>query len=161
MKVRLLILFFAMALAVSMPCAAEKVDNKNQFHPPQTEAEKTLDKIIMHLDDPAQVITAPLSGAIAKKEKEYVDETCAGKNVEGEECGFSYDVFTCAQDHPDVFLYRTVRSDKDGVILTYTWPEYVEDGTAKDGPLYRMIKVKSGWMLDGIDCGSVGRFNME
>jgi hypothetical protein len=181
MKTRSLILFVVLLLALPTAWAAEIPAGEPPFHPPQTAAEKALDGIF-RLDttdenllpfaigepwyDPAKDtgyarhFTNPLLKAWRKAQAKLAQADCGGKYEDGQLCGFEFDPIICGQDYPDVFLYRTTKSSKQETIITYTWSQSVEEGIEIDGPLYRLTKDKGDWKLDGIDCGTGGKFNM-
>jgi hypothetical protein len=85
-----------------------------------------------------------------KEEKSLIKESCGGKYpADGQPCDMIRDVnpIYCGQDYPDVFLYRTIKSNRKEAIVTYTWPIYMTDG-----PVYKLVHDKDHWMLDDIDC---------
>jgi hypothetical protein len=176
MKKRLLILFFALLLFLPAACAAEKPANRPQFHPPQTAAERALDAIF-HAEKISEgemnyfilkrpgynrrkgetyshFFTESLLDAWAKAGKKDIDEGCGGV-YKGEICSIDFDVLTCAQDVPDAYFYRTIKTQDSKAIITYSWPE-----DQRDGSHYLMVKTGGGWKLDGVDCGEKYKFNI-
>jgi hypothetical protein len=172
-------LLFLSSAILSAICWRPAFAEDSKFHPPQTEAEKVLDKIFDLEDkdsnmyffalgrpnyDPAkdtgyaQLFTKALLTAWRKKEADRVRDSCGGKYREGEICGFDYDVIICAQDRPKKFVFRTIRSGKESTTIVAAWPQFVkyEDSFI----VYRMVNESGVWKLDGVDCRKGDLFNM-
>lgn len=152
-----------------------QAEDKSLFHPPETEAEKVLDKIFTNRKTSAEIsyyilqrpgynkkksgeyahfFTPSLLESWAKAGKRDIEEGCNGI-YKGEICHIDFDVLTCSQDVPDTFLYRTTYSREDEAIITYTWPENLRDES-----YYRMIKTEGAWKLDSVDCKGKYQFNV-
>lgn len=98
---------FAFALILLLPIAACAAAPSTAFHPPQTEAEKALDHILMlHTQDKEyrNFFTSALEKSIDDVEARLVKENCGGQYLEGELCGLDYTVLTCAQDVDDSYI---------------------------------------------------------
>ena len=142
------------------------------FHPPQTEAERALDKILRSFgvnddlggfifDDPGYnhardqefslLFTQDFLNRYAREEKAQVKKSCGGKYPpDGRPCDMLEDNLPiyCGNDHPDDFLYRTIKSDQQHAIVTYRWPDTPLEGYA----FYRFINDNGVWKLDDIKC---------
>ncbi|MBV8976462.1 MAG: hypothetical protein JO261_10465 [Alphaproteobacteria bacterium] len=130
-------------------------------HAPQTDAEKTLDKILrtaegdeLILDnvlhrfpvpatkrvDYSKWLTPALIASLQAEQKRLLDQDCGGKYVEGDICGMDYNPLTCAQDTMAVHAYATLSESGDAVTIT------------RAAVAYRMTHTGPGWRLDGIKC---------
>jgi hypothetical protein len=170
------ILFFAL-IALSSACVAE---DKLAFHPPRTEAERTLDSILAkdrqgdsdmrgyliqytQRDKSKDASYAPLfTDGFVKEvsvfEKHLVDTQCDGKYT-GELCGYDASYITCNQDSPDEYLYQTEGVNDNEAIIAVIWPpEYAENTPYKT--VYHLLKNGETWQLDGILCADGDSFNM-
>jgi hypothetical protein len=151
------------------------------FHEPQTEVERALDKILrLDLDDDgslfnfiagapysnpaksqryAQLFTRTLLDAWRKAEADLVRINCGGKYIEGDLCGFNYDPIICGQDSPDRYVYRTIKSEKGSASVVTAWPDMLSmDWNYFTS--YRLVNENTRWKLDGVDCGTLAKFNM-
>jgi hypothetical protein len=175
MKTHFLVLLFAVLLALPAACTAGKAANRSQFHPPQTEAEKALDHIlIMDRDDRylydfifklpnraknwdkdySRFFTKRLQAIWEKKYLSIPEESEGGRYVDSS-------FITCGQDAPDQNLYMTVKSDGHEAYIDTTWPELAKDTKLPSTPYYKMIKEDGLWKLDGTGCGEELRFNAK
>jgi len=164
---------------LSAMCWRPACAEDSKFHPPQTEAEKVLDKIFDLEDkdsnvlffalgtpayDPAKdtgyarLFTKALLKAWRKKEADLVQDDCDGKYREGEICGLDFDPIVCGQDRPDKFVFRTIKSGKESATMIATWREYVK--REETFTVYRLVKEEGDWKLDGVDCRNGHTFNM-
>lgn len=163
--------------ASSAACAGEA------YHPPATAAEKTLDAVFqVNLSSPEffnalygrvaaqengrvpdNFITPDLWASIRKAEADKVQAECGGAYVEGDLCGLEYDALLCGQDHPDVFLYRTLVSSQDHAVITYSFNGEAHPGeTAAEMREYKLVRQNGAWLLDGISCGqNRAKFNIS
>lgn len=123
------------------------------FHKPKTQPEKALHLVF----DGNHKTTEALRESINDAEKEAVNRNCGGKYIDGELCGLDYDVLTCSQDPPDSEnrLYRTIREKPIEAVIevkayNHDQPEY---------PMWKMVKIKGEWWLDGIYCSADDKFN--
>ena len=142
------------ALLIAAPAAAAP-------HAPQTDAEKTLDRILrtaegdeMILDnlvhrfpvaaakriDYAKWLTPKLVASLQAEQKRLLDEDCGGKYVDGDICGMDYNPLTCAQDTIRPVGTKTMRMSADSALVV------------RADASYRMVRTASGWQLDGIKC---------
>lgn len=175
MKTRFLLLVFAL-LVTTTACASG--ESPGTFHPPQTEAETALDRVLKIADEdegdmlyfalniPGQkkdfsyLFSEKLLQSWRKAEKEAVQETCNGFYVDGESCGLDYNPIICAQDIPEHYLYHTQTESAHEVLIASIWPQYIHDPQHQKA--YRLIKNKAGaWVLDGVNCGEGEAFNMR
>jgi hypothetical protein len=177
MKIRFLILFFALLMALPVACTAEKIADKSQFHPPQTAAEKALDHILTldkNDDDLSAFIfnlpkrnkskdkefsslfTQPLMDAWEKAYLGIPEEPEGGRYID---IGF----ITCAQDVPDYYLYSTVKDDGHEALLHAVWSVDAERKRKMSSlpPPRRMIKENGVWKLDGVKCPGKFVFNTD
>jgi len=176
MKTHFLVLLFAVLLALPAACTAGKAANRTQFHPPQTEAEKALDHILMldntdgnnlglfmfrmpgrHMlkdDDFSPLFTQPLLDAWFKAYMSIPQE-------EGGERYVDIDFITCGQDTPDNYLYATVKDDGREAYINTAWPQFVDNTKVSTLPPYRMIKEAGVWKLDGVKCPEGFVFNTD
>ena len=158
MKKRFLMLSFVALLTLPFMGSAIAA----QYHPAQSAAEQALDHAF-HLEISANtahlagLFTPQLRNAIANADGERARENCGEDRTKGA-CGLNYDVLLCAQNTPDVFLYRTISDSGEKAIVAYAWP-----GSGADTGMYRLIKVGDKWEVDGIDCSGKGadKFNMQ
>jgi hypothetical protein len=172
-------LLFLSSAILSAICSRPAFAEDSKFHPPQTEAEIALDKIF-DLEDKdsnmlffalampyyhppkdtgyAQLFTKALLKAWRKKEADLVRENCGGKYREGEICGLDFDPITCAQDRPDKFVFRTIKSGKESVSIIAAWPQSVND--ERYFKYYKLVKEEDVWKLDGVYCRESDNFNM-
>jgi hypothetical protein len=160
-------LWFLGFLLLAHPAFAEEAP----FHPPQTGAEKALNEIFQlygkdsdlggyisgypwykHDKDEkfSLLVSKDFVEKSTKEEKRLIAESCGGKYpANGLPCdmlGGTHPIY-CAQDRPDVFFYRTIRSSENEALVTYAW---AEDET--DGPAYLLVREKDGWKLDAVYC---------
>ena len=137
------------------------------FHPPQTEAERALDRIleldradhgnltafIWKLPDRdrskdeyySTFFTPGLQDAWEKYYLGVPEEPEGGRYV-----GFSF--IGCGQESLPQYFYMTVRGNKKMAYIAVSDDQGAND--APDGvlPPYRMIKEKGSWKLDGAKC---------
>lgn len=154
------------------------------FHAPQTEAERTLNEILMATgrDDDAldnlldgrgkpgfhptvdyrRFLTEALLRAIRDAEAALVKRDCGGTYRDGDICGLDYDPLTCAQDSNPRYLYRTETQNAGTARIAYAWP-----GQPAIAATYRLVLRDGQWKLDGIKCpadidsGQSDTFNMK
>ncbi|HZZ88314.1 MAG TPA: hypothetical protein VFE13_08255 [Caulobacteraceae bacterium] len=103
-------------------------------------------------------LTVGLATAILQEEAQDVQRACGGVYKDGEECGMDSDPVVCAQDFPERYLFRTVRSQPGLAVIEAAWPpdqgaEPVGNGT------YRLKVVAGVWKLDGIECAAGDDYN--
>ena len=176
---KIISLFFALLLFTSPVWAVDTA-----FHPPQTEAEITLNKILelygQDSDMDGFIFNPPWYKnnkdqkfsplftkeflSIAKKErKEEIKQSCGGTYPEnGMECDMLEGIqpIYCASDHPDVFLFQTISSSENQAIISYSGsPKPYKDKTNMH--LYKMTLTSGGWSLDGVNCGSGQAVNVH
>ena len=164
---KLLVLAF---LFLALPACAKDT----RFHRAETDPEKALDLIFNLYDKDgdlydfvrgynaydhekdkkfSKLFSKGFVDTFRKKEKKLIIESCGGKYpADGLPCDMIGDInlIYCGQDHPDVFYYRTLRSDENMALISYTWPQDMIDG----GPRYLMVREKDGWKLAGTSCTS-------
>lgn len=180
--------FFLLLLALLFIACPAFAEGELQFHPPQTEAEKALDKILrFDIDkklgeyffndfnektpadypryDPskAKKYSRMFTNALQKtwQEAETKENFKLGKSIDE-------DVIVC-MDFKPVFIalpvYRTIQSGVSSVFIEQSYPD---DATKKFYPgytrypvnTYRIIKNHGTWKMDGIKCSDVYKFNM-
>jgi hypothetical protein len=164
-----LAIILAAALAAVTPALAEPV----HFHPPQTEQEQALDKMLHatetdgdalaqllgrpgakgHLDY-ARILTPKVIASIRKAERALVRQDCGGKYRKDEVCGIDFDPITCAQDSSPAYLYHTILDLGPKVVIEYKSP----DQTAS-AAVYTLVKAPDGWRIDGITCATGDKYN--
>lgn len=169
---------FAICAAMAgYACAGESA--RDGFHPPETEAERAIAKIlelnssetystsldyylIGYRHSPndayyATLITKSLRDAVIKAEQAELDENCGGKFIDGELCGMDINPVNCSNDMLDAYFYRTERQTDDEAIVSYKWPGELNDSAAT----YRLRKIAGHWMLDAISCTGYISFNWD
>ena len=94
-----------------------------------------------------------LLDALANAEKEALQRNCDGEYRPGELCGLDADPLICAQDSPDFYLYRIIKTTESEAIIESAWPQYPgsEGAVPEDHTTYRMLKKNGHWILDGIN----------
>ncbi len=166
MKKIILILLIAIFLSSSYSFAKDA-----EFHSPQTEAEKVLDKILQlnnskdhdvysfvyypsRRDRPKNKILKPLFtqdflDRSAKEELELMKESCEYINMpfDGKPCDMyrGSDPILCAQDTLGVFIYETIEETDNEAIIQYAWPT---GSTPLSGPRYQLVKENDKWKLN-------------
>lgn len=145
---------------------------KKEFHRPQTEAEEALDAILSReMDDKrwdvygfvfnypgsrekqekelGQLFTKDFLDRSEKEEKALIKESCGGVYPENDlPCDMIRGVnpIVCAQDIPEIYLYRTISADANTASVTYTW------SGQDDGPVYQMVRQGNLWKLNATSC---------
>jgi hypothetical protein len=154
----------------SPPAHVQQDDNG--FYLANSEAEKTLAKILFITDNDREFTTFAFKKPWLKKattsklkhffslslQKAWVDaqvnalkENCDGKYIDGELCGLGFNPLTCAQDYNEKgYLYKTLAEDDAAAIISYMWPHIPETAAT-----FRMIRQKGQWIVDGVSCGSI------
>lgn len=139
------------------------------WHPPQTEAEKTL-ATVLRLSEKDQnllefMLRTPFYKAksdkgyarffiqrllsdMAAMERAAVKENCRGKYVPGELCGTDHNPLTCAQDEMDGYLFKTQSQDATHALLASRRP--TEKRTVAQ---YELVHEDGMWKLDRVHCG--------
>lgn len=145
-----------------------------RYHLPSTEPEKVLATIISRENDDKNwnvygfianhprarekqkklvpLFTKSFLDRFEAEEKKLITESCGGVYPkDGLPCDMIREInpVVCAQDSPDIYLYRTISSDKNKAFVTYTWAPL----DMEDGPVYRLVKEGSQWKLDATSCG--------
>jgi hypothetical protein len=188
MKTRFLIFFLAVLLTLPLAYAGKKSADKPQFHPPQTEAERALDKILTraktdsdmtfyalgepHYDPPlgsshARLVPPEDRGysnlfteALVKawREKE--------KSLVQQSCGGQYIAGElCGLDYDPIFCAQ----DYTDSFHYYTVDsgknaaviEYSFPDTGYLLATYGMIKDQQGWKIDRVTCRDGDKFNVK
>lgn len=153
------------------------------LHSPTSPAEKALEKIHKeqehHRNGVPKSITKHLQQSLLEAEKKERQENCGGTYKDGEICGLEIDPISCGiygnDSWPEqkwTYNYKTVTTnDKKTIIafvatLSYTSTNgtLIEKRIPEKGTkpyLYRLIKKRGAWLLDGIYCDSNYHFNMS
>ncbi len=172
---RLLIFFLTFLVFSTQQSVAH---DQRTFHPPHTEAERTLDALLnsdywymlavngydKKLEKRyAHLFSKKLLNLWRKREKELVQENCGGQYIQGDQCGFDYSPLTCAQDAPNAYFYRTLSQNNSMVIIQSAWSFNDPDETFTPYATYQLIKQGKRWILDDVACRDhgkiVARFN--
>ena len=172
MKSKFLFLLFTILLSASLAHAAEKTDTKPLFHPPQTEAEKMLDHILVldrgqgdfynflfqrkwkklsKAQDFSSLFTQEFLKVWIQEDRKLAKKTC-GDNIDTtqEACGMDY-TLSCDDVAEDAdFLYQTEASDKKHAIVNLF--TLAKSKSLIKGPLYRLVNDNGLWKLDGLKC---------
>jgi hypothetical protein len=164
---------FLLVLAVFIICVALAVglSQKPGFHTASSAPEKALDDIFklgaadhdlfgfifnaatyQHTKDAqfAPFFSPALLARSAQEEKDGIAKSCGGTYpADGKPCHILWDInpLYCAQNLPNEFLYRTIKSNGHEALVTYMWP-----GDKPDQPVYRLVKDDGRWVLDAISC---------
>jgi hypothetical protein len=151
------------------------------FHPPATEAEMTLAKIIDAVQDDGELpsyllhhrtadklrdaqnremFTPALLDALTDTEANMVHNRCGGYYVPGEKCGISYNPITCLNFERNAYFYRTDSAGAYSLgdynaVIAFKLPEGLQIVAT-----YNMLKIDGKWKLDGVECTLGGSFNM-
>jgi len=153
-------------------CASAQISEATaHFHPPETEAERVLDRIFRLYDQNSDLdgfifsrpqreqerdknfkplFTENFLKEAREKHKERVKESCSGAYPkDGLECDFIDGVnpIYCANDRPAALFFHTVSLSDNTITISYPSPQ-----KEKEAPTYKMVKTATGWKLDGIDC---------
>lgn len=149
---------------------------KAAFHPPQTAAEKQLDRILQVSNEDDEVLnvvldvpwrdkkkeikykalfTGTLLQTLAEAEKKMVQANCNGTYIDGDICGFDFHPILCSQDPPEIYEYLTISSDEKQAFIRVKDPVWKELHTS-----YILVNVHGVWKMGGIDCGEGVSFNL-
>lgn len=176
MKTLFLVLSFALLIASSAACAVKNPAGQPQFHPPQTEAEKALDHILM-LDQTDRYLASfvfKVPERALSRDKKYSRLFTQGlqnaweKSFKSSPLGddgtmhyVDINFITCAQDAPKKYLYATGKDDGHEAYIEPAWPEFVNNPVSPPFFPYRMIKEDGAWKLDGVKCPDGFLFNTD
>lgn len=151
---------------------------QESFHVAQSDAENALDGILhlynndnnMHryvLGTPeydakkdtgySRLFTKSFLQTFAKKQSEAVKNECDSKY--DDKCRHLFSPFVCSQNFSSPgYTVQTMKNDGRKALIFYEWlgntPKIAKT-------LYRLVKVRGEWKLDGIDCGDGTKFNMD
>jgi hypothetical protein len=165
MKVRFWSLFLVIAFVSPAAGAARTWSGQGPFHPPRTAAEMALDFALNRRDGDNSALTSSLLDFVTKVAERKTNGTCtkARGPIDTLLCEeFDFDrVMTCGGKPRDVdFLYRTTSSNDHDAEVDVVWARYVNVGTPHWNT-YRLVKGKTSWMIDGIDCGGLYKYNIS
>jgi len=146
------------------------IDNiLTKIHLPETETEKVLDKILKlnnsrehdvysyvfrqpYIEFKEDEILKPLFTdnlikESSKEEYDLIKESCGGIMPEDKRpCDMYREVnpISCAQDTPENYIYKTIKSTDTEAFVQYVWP----NSEFLLGPIYKFIKEQNIWKLD-------------
>jgi hypothetical protein len=171
--------FTLLAMAATAAIVAETSSHES-FHAAQSAPEKTLDEIIRRSNNDqnmldyalkrpwydakkntgySRLFTKGFLAALAGVESALVKQDCKGHYVEGEICGIDYNPITCGQDsNGNQHLYQTDGESNEAVTISYLW---AANDSRADSPLFRLVKDREAWKLDGVACRNGAKFNMN
>lgn len=155
-------------------CFTEAKAREYLFHPPETQAEKSLAGILKHDAQEGKLKEYLLNSAVKREMPDWwltqgldhavgshVFPTCAAKDIEGKPCKDHEPLPSCNwYGLEDGLLFHTVQSSGKEAIVTYANADDLESFRYADKPYFRMQKSKGVWRIDGIDCGFGYTFNM-
>lgn len=143
-------------------------DGPTAWHRPQTEAERTLAKLLRLSETDQNLVefvlhtpfykpkadkgygrycTKRLLADMAAMERDTVRANCQGKYLEGELCGTDHNPLTCAQDEMAGYLFRTLSQDEGHAVIDYRWPT-----EKRSMGQYELVREGGQWKLDRVTC---------
>jgi len=132
------------------------------LHPPQTQAERALDRIMHVADKDDQVLDNlfhrnPIPAAdrvdygkyllpallrsLNDEQLKLVKDDCGGHYRSGELCGMDYNPLTCAQDDVTPQTYSTTAQTSDSAVIIDSRSD-----------VYTMVRLQSVWKLGSVAC---------
>ena len=149
-----------------------RASSEISFHPPASEAELALDKIlslnnqdrefgfflfgITSNKDFSSLFTKGFLSSIRKSYNDIPEEKGGGRYID-------INFLTCEQDAPDEYLYLTRGENERTAMIDTVWSNVKSDVNAVSSmkPHYRMIKEGGNWKLDGAYCPEGYGFNTD
>lgn len=180
MKTRFLSLlyFFVAAFVAPDSAFAGKDSAPSDFHAPQTDAEKALDKLLLSDKNNGGILRRPEGDVLPSKEdnedrlytqKLLISVMEKGKRLKNNTGGenekyysFLGNFLTCGTRDSGVYkqLFHTIKEDDRNAVIVSVRHARVDAGKPIKEPLYKLIKDGGDWKLDGIVCKN-DNFNMS